>query len=158
MSWTRERWQRIEALFHEVAQCEPDQRAPTLVARCGGDDELRQAVESLLSADGDDGTWIDGGLAGALHGEDPLLQQRFGAFRLVERIADGGMGTVYRAVRSDGEFEQEVAVKVLRAGFHTGAMRERFARERRTLAALVHPNVARIVDGDREHPRSPTEM
>jgi serine/threonine-protein kinase len=148
MTWTRERWQRIESLFHEVALCEPEARAQTLQRECGADIELRAAVEKLLEADaGPDDELIDGGLGAALHGKDPLLHERFGPFRLVERVADGGMGTVYRGERCDGEFTQEVAVKVLRFGLQTNAMRERFARERRTLAALVHPNVARLLDG-----------
>ncbi len=148
MAWTSERWQRIEALFHEVATCEPSMQAQKLLRECGNDHELRLAVERLLAADAaPEDALLDHGLAGALHGKDPLLQQHFGPFRLVERIADGGMCTVYRAQRQDGEFEQEVAIKVLRVGLQTPAMRERFARERRTLARLVHPNVARLLDG-----------
>ncbi|MEQ1632823.1 MAG: serine/threonine-protein kinase [Planctomycetota bacterium] len=146
-AFTPERWQRIESLFHTIAGSERQSRGELLQRECGDDHELRAAVERLLDADVDADAFFDGGLARALHGVDPLLQQRFAAFRLVERIAEGGMGTVYRGERADGVFAQDVAVKVLRYGLQTPAMRERFARERRVLAALVHPNVARLMDG-----------
>ncbi|HEX5051722.1 MAG TPA: serine/threonine-protein kinase [Planctomycetota bacterium] len=146
MTWTRERWARIEALFHDVAQRDVADRASHLAVACGGDDELHAAVLRLLAADGADDL-LDEGVAVALRGKDPLLQAQFGPFRLVERIADGGMGTVYRAHRVHGDFEQEAAVKVLRLGLLTDSMRDRFARERQTLARLVHPNVARLLDG-----------
>jgi serine/threonine protein kinase/tetratricopeptide (TPR) repeat protein len=148
MSWTTERWTRIEALFHAAAGLEPDAREAFLAAECGEDGQLRTAVERLLAADGapaDD--LIEHGAMGVLRGRDPLLGSHLGAFELVERIADGGMGSVYRARRTGADFEQEVAVKVLRLGLSTAAMRERFARERRTLARLVHHNVARLLDG-----------
>lgn len=146
-TWTRERWQRIETLFHTVATCAPAEQAQRLEQECAGDAELQLAVLRLLQADAGVDALIDGGLGEALRGKDPLLARRFGPFQLVERVADGGMGTVYRGERCDGEFAQEVAVKVLRFGLSTPAMRERFARERRTLAALVHPHIARLLDG-----------
>jgi serine/threonine-protein kinase len=148
MSWTTERWAAIETLFHDVAQLPPPARVARLDAARAGDPELARAVERLLAADGDgEDELIDRGAVGVLRGKDPLLQARFGPFQLVERIAEGGMGAVYRARRADGAFDQDVAVKVLRLGLSTTGMRERFARERQTLARLVHPNVARLLDG-----------
>lgn len=147
MTWTTERWAQIEAIFHAVAQAAVPARASVLQQRCGGDRELQAAVAELLAADDPDSdAWLDRGVA-ALHGEDPLVGSRIGAFELVERIAEGGMGTVWRARRAGADFDQEVAVKLLRLGLSTPAMRERFARERQMLARLVHPNVARLLDG-----------
>jgi non-specific serine/threonine protein kinase/serine/threonine-protein kinase len=57
------------------------------------------------------------------------------------------MGVVYRAERADGEFEQEVAVKLVREGVVGGEAVRRFRRERQILARLEHPNVARLLDG-----------
>lgn len=69
-----------------------------------------------------------------------------GAYRLGEEIGRGGMGIVFLAERFDGEFQQQVAVKLIRdAG--GWAMERRFRRERQILAALEHPNVARLIDG-----------
>ncbi|HZN38135.1 MAG TPA: serine/threonine-protein kinase [Planctomycetota bacterium] len=149
MTWTTERWTRIEAVFHGAAACAAETREAFLTVECGDDRELRAAVERLLAADGaaDADDPVEQGAMGVLRGRDPLLGANLGPFELVERIADGGMGSVYRARRTGADFEQEVAVKVLRLGLSTAAMRERFARERRTLARLVHPNVARLLDG-----------
>lgn len=146
MTWTTERWARIEQLFHGVLQAPAAAREEHLAAACGDDHELRAAVERLLAADAED-AWLEQGVSAAVRGHDPLVGSRVGAFTIVERLADGGMGTVYRASRTGADFAQEAAVKVLRLGLSTTAMRERFARERQTLARLVHPNVARLLDG-----------
>jgi serine/threonine protein kinase/tetratricopeptide (TPR) repeat protein len=148
VTWTAERWARIEQVFHAAAQAGVSSRRVLLERECAGDHDLRDAVERLLAADepvGDD--WLERGIVGAMAGDDPLLGSCVGAFELVERVADGGMGTVYRARRVGADFDQEVAVKLLRLGLSTPAMRERFARERQTQARLVHPNVARLLDG-----------
>lgn len=148
MIWTRERWTRIEALFHDVAAQPATERTAFLAARCRGDDRLRIEVERLLLADIDDpADPVDAGVAGVIGVADPLVGRVFGAFRLVERVGEGGMGAVYRAVRIGADFEQEVAIKILRAGLATPVMQERFARERQTLARLAHTNVARLLDG-----------
>ncbi len=57
------------------------------------------------------------------------------------------MGTVYLAERADGAFEQQVAVKLLKRGLDTDEIVRRFEAERQILAELVHPNVARLLDG-----------
>jgi serine/threonine-protein kinase len=147
MRWTTEHWPRIEALFHEALQQPPASRRAFVAAAAGDDADLCHAVEQLLRADDEPDDHVEAGAAVLLRGVDPLLQARFGAFRLVERMAEGGMGAVYRAERVDGGFAQTAAVKVLRFGLSTASMRERFLRERQTLARLVHPNVARLLDG-----------
>ncbi|MCB1630150.1 MAG: serine/threonine protein kinase, partial [Xanthomonadales bacterium] len=69
-----------------------------------------------------------------------------GRFRVLEEIGHGGMGTVYLAERSDGQFAQRVALKVMSAGAGPMAV-ERFTLERQILADLDHPNIARLIDG-----------
>jgi serine/threonine-protein kinase len=71
---------------------------------------------------------------------------RLGAWTLERKIGEGGMGTVYAARRSDGHFDQEAAVKLLR-GVPSAAALEYLARERQILASLTHPNIARLLDG-----------
>src|SRR6185369_1157961 len=103
-----ERWQRIEELFHRAADLAADGREVLLDAECGEDADLREKVEQLLRADaaGDD-------LLGRLEepaptlASDPMLGRVVGSYRLVARIAAGGMGVVYRAERTDGLFEHE---------------------------------------------------
>lgn len=70
-----------------------------------------------------------------------------GAYRVVCEIGRGGMGTVYLAVRADDAYRKQVAIKVIRRGMDTRDIVERFRRERQTLAGLVHPNIARLLDG-----------
>lgn len=78
---------------------------------------------------------------------DPLIGEPVGAYRLLERIAtEGGMGTVYRAERADGQYRQPVAIKVLRRGLDTDRFVQRFARERQILAGLKHPSIVHLVD------------
>ncbi len=76
---------------------------------------------------------------------DPLLGSTIGHYRLLSLIAAGGMGRVYRAVRTDGSFEREVAVKVVPSGLGDEYAR-RFELERRILASLAHPNIAQLFD------------
>src|SRR5439155_6250862 len=68
-------------------------------------------------------------------------------YRILEKIGAGGMGEVYRAARADGQFNQEVAVKLVRGGFDTAFVLERFRNERQILAGLDHSNIARLLDG-----------
>ena len=75
-----------------------------------------------------------------------LAGLQLGAYRLVEPIGQGGMGTVWLAERSDGRFEGRVAVKLLNASLVGRSGGDRFAREGRILAKLAHPQIAHLVD------------
>ena len=69
-----------------------------------------------------------------------------GAWTLQQPIGEGGMGSVWRACRSDGRFEGEAAIKVLASGVFDDASRERFRREGAILARLKHPGIAQLFD------------
>ena len=73
---------------------------------------------------------------------DTLKGRRVGAYQLENEVGRGGMGAVYRAVRVDGEFDQVVAVKLIKRGMDTDMILRRFRRERQILATLNHPNIA----------------
>ncbi|HVS15651.1 MAG TPA: serine/threonine-protein kinase [Thermoanaerobaculia bacterium] len=70
---------------------------------------------------------------------------RLGRWEIDERRGQGGMATVYRAHRADGQFEQAAAVKVLRIAGR--GLIGRFEQERQILAHLSHPSIARLLDG-----------
>lgn len=72
--------------------------------------------------------------------------EQVGHYRVLKRLADGGMGEVYLAERSDGQFDKQVALKVLSQGLVTEAMVQRFMRERQILAQLSHPHIAALYD------------
>lgn len=71
---------------------------------------------------------------------------RIGPWRVLRELGAGGMGTVLLAERADGDFAQKVAIKLIR-GFPTEDERRRLRHERRILAQLDHPNIARLLDG-----------
>jgi len=134
---TPESWQSIESLFHRVAGLPPDERGPALAEV---DTALREEIERLLAADGHAGQAVGDAVDEA---KDLLLPRRFGPYRVTGLAGRGGMGAVYRAVRDDGTFEKQVAIKVM----HTGLAPGRFRQERAILASLEHPNIARLLDG-----------
>src|SRR5690606_39191611 len=79
---------------------------------------------------------------------DPsMIGRRVGAYRLEEEVGRGGMGVVYRARRDDGEFDQTVAIKLIKRGMDTDVILGRFRRERQITAALNHPNIAYFFGG-----------
>lgn len=76
-----------------------------------------------------------------------MIGRRIGAYRLEEEVGRGGMGVVFRAARIDGEFDQTVAIKLIKRGMDTEAVLKRFRRERQITAALNHPNIAYFYGG-----------
>ena len=76
-----------------------------------------------------------------------MIGRRVGPYRLEAEVGRGGMGVVYRAARVDGEFDQTVAVKLIKRGMDTDLILKRFRRERQITAALNHPNIAYFFGG-----------
>jgi serine/threonine-protein kinase len=136
-----------------------DARAAFLDDRCGNDAALRCDADAALarierheSEEAAASKRVVGESNGidaddAACGTDALLDTSLGAFRLVERIGRGGMGVVYRGTREGADFAQDVAIKLVRRGFDFDDVHARFLRERRILARLDHPNLARFIDG-----------
>jgi eukaryotic-like serine/threonine-protein kinase len=149
-----DRWRQIDGLFAEALEKGPEERAPFLAAACEADDELRRAVEGLLAADESSATFLErpaGELLGLVPAPalEPALdpEVRLGPYRLLRRLGDGGMGTVYLARREDETYERDVAVKLIRSGLQSPDALHRFFAERQILARLEHPNIARLYDG-----------
>ena len=152
------RWARVCAVLDAVLDASPAQRTHVLAAQCGGDDALREEVEALLRAEAAADARLEqpaAGWAAALAGDEPddadiavhHAGERIGAWRLIGEIGRGGMGTVWLAERADGDFTQRVAMKLLKRGVDSDAILARFVAERRILARLEHPHIARLVDG-----------
>lgn len=146
------RWARIEEIFHAATALSGDELAAWLDDACQGDATLRYEVEALLRHASESGDQFDSSLSAArerLAGDaaPEFTGKHAGPFRIVEKIADGGMGSVFLAVREDDAFEQRVAVKLLPAHLLRGDAMARFAEERRILASIEHPYVARLIDG-----------
>src|SRR5262249_4428204 len=80
--------------------------------------------------------------------EGPRVEgRRVGQYAIERLLGRGGMGAVYLAHRADGQFEHQVAIKVIGLPFESEAFRERFRRQRQILAGLRHPKTIRLLDG-----------
>lgn len=143
-----ERWGRVKQLFEAALALPAEERAGFLATACGGDEDLRTEVESLLAQAGS----TQGFLAEPLfERRDPtdegMERERIGPYRLLRRLGQGGMGAVYLAARDDDEFQHQVAIKLIKRGMDTDEVVHRFRYERQILADLQHPQIARLYDG-----------
>ena len=149
----RDRWQRVKAIFDDALDQDTSARGAFLDDACDGDSELRAEVEALLASDDVSQPFLKPPVEGAAIGllteayERDDTGTRVGRYRLQERLGAGGMGTVHRAVRDDGAFDQQVAVKLIKRGMATDDILQRFRQERQTLAHLEHAHIARLIDG-----------
>jgi eukaryotic-like serine/threonine-protein kinase len=149
---TPERWQIVKELLAQASLLRTAERDRYLAEACANDAELRDEVGSLLAADHCADAILDQPLerfvaADAIGGPpDRWLGTRIGAYELVARLGSGGMGEVYRARRADTQFEKDVAIKLVRRGYDSQLVLQRFGAERQILADLDHPNIARLLD------------
>jgi serine/threonine protein kinase/tetratricopeptide (TPR) repeat protein len=144
-----DRWERIQSLFHKAAEMERPDREAYLRAECADDTELISHVTAMLEEDGLTTSLLDrdmSEIAARLVGTpvEPLASKRFGPYRVVRLLGEGGAGVVYLAERDD--LHTQVAIKFLRDAWLSPARRARFADEQRMLARLNHPSVARLYD------------
>ncbi|MGC2822298.1 MAG: serine/threonine-protein kinase [Candidatus Sulfotelmatobacter sp.] len=155
-----ERWQDVERIYHSALQCDGSQRSLFLEKACGEDQSLRVEVESLLKyAQRSEEIFeapalevVARSLAEDLRTQerqrsDKMIGARIAQYRILDKLGEGGMGDVYRAVRADDEYEKQVAIKLVRQGLDTESGYERFRRERQILAGFEHENIARLLDG-----------
>jgi eukaryotic-like serine/threonine-protein kinase len=148
MNHSTETLLRIEAIFNEaVAVCE-DERTRLLEARCNGDAEMIAEVRSLLRACAAEEHSTASRRSERRNGKESLFdRKRVGPYEIDRLLGRGGMGAVYLAHRADGQFERQVAIKLIDLPLATDLFRERFRQERQILAGLQHPYIARLLDG-----------
>lgn len=159
----RTRLQHLSALLDEALDLDAAQRSSWLAALREREPELAEDVERLLrQADAAPdlpptgtaafGQWL--GLTGADNPADDLAGRRLGAWQLIRKIGEGGMGQVWLARRADGLYEAQAAIKLLRGDLPPLGFAARFARERAVLARLNHPAIARLLDAGVEAERA----
>jgi len=167
------RWQRLDEMLDAALELDPPAQAAFLDQACAGDPQLRADAEALL-ADAGAATFLDtpaaafaapllptrggteggrpggndaGGSGGSATPHAPADGAIVGPYRVVRELGRGGMGAVYLAERADGQFEQQVALKLIKRGMDSEEIHRRFLAERQILARLSHPNIARLLDG-----------
>jgi serine/threonine-protein kinase len=147
---TPDRWTALQDLYLDALGV-PDAAREPFVRDRAPDTALADEVLELLGAPAP--TILDGRALDALgEGARDVLSDlapgaEVGPYRVAEEVGRGGMGAVYRAERADGAFEQTVALKVVKRGMDSDAVLRRFRAERRILARLEHPGIARLIDG-----------
>ena len=153
---TPERSRQVEDIFQTARDLPAESRASYLAEVCGGDLTLRQEVISLLTSSETGDSSFEDLVPADINANrfdpfaeepDPLIGRRLGAYRIERELGRGGMGAVYEAVRVDREFHKRVAIKLVKRGMDTDFILRRFRKERQILAALDHPNIARLLDG-----------
>jgi serine/threonine-protein kinase len=148
------RWRAVRGLLDQALDLEGEARAAFIAAIA--DAALRADVARLAERAEQTDALVDrpaqalaaSVLAGGSSPRDwdrEQIGRRIGAYVLDDLLGAGGMGTVYRAHRVDGRFEQTVAIKLVLTA-HRG-LRERFRKEQEILAGLRHPAIAQLIDG-----------
>ena len=154
----QEQWARLRAAFERLCEL-PEAEWEAALASSTLEPVVRDRLLQMLRADRADvvpDRAVD--LAPGLHQQlsdtpvpDDRVGERFGAWRVVGSLGVGGMGKVYRAVRDDGRYEAEAAIKVVGRGIDA----RQFLHERNVLARLQHPNIARLLDGGEDEAGRP---
>ena len=141
----RERWAQVKQILGSCLDLELNQREYYLAQACAGDASLLAEVQDMLASNAALGDFLETPVLGN-DPEELLTGRQIGSYLFCEPIAEGGMGTVYRAVRVT-DFQKNVAIKLVKRGMDTDFILRRFRHERQILAGLDHPNIARLLDG-----------
>jgi serine/threonine-protein kinase len=150
---TGERCERLRELFDRALEQGAAADAEWIAVHVSDPDD-RRALQLLLVAEAGAGPLDTPSTDRLLRiGAEPevavegLIGQRIGAFRLVRLLGQGGMAAVFLGEREERDFQQQVAIKLLRRGLYSTLEQRLFRREQRALAALSHPNIAHLIDG-----------
>ena len=168
MNLTPERWHQVSEIVADCLELDnPAAREALLAVACADDATLLAQVRSLLAADARRAnglllsrTRVGNALQDALASDSDRIAlswvgRRLGAYKIVNEIARGGMGAVYKAVRADDSYDKAVAIKLIRDGAMHFDVIQRFRAERQILASLEHPNIAHLIDGGQANDGTP---
>lgn len=146
---TPEDFQLLDDLFQQALDLPTAERDAFIATSCANHAHLCEELRSLVAA----ASSADERLAATVEQAAAAVEPpgdagtHIGPYLLIREIGSGGMGTVYQAIRSDGEFMHTVAIKLVKRGMDSDAILQRFRAERQILAALSHSNIAALLDG-----------
>lgn len=150
-------WTTIKTIVDQVLELPEGERERYINNECGDDQELRSEVTTFLHSIYESEGWLEeqevfreellseiADDLGSVSLDYSLIGKKVGAYTIKEKIAEGGMGGVYLAERSDGDLDHRVAVKIIKHGHMSTDNLRRFKREQQILAGMNHPNIARF--------------
>ena len=134
-------------LFEESLDHSEQDRVDWIKSQTDYDLSVRQRALELLAFDMESEPVIVTGHALEDSETEIPIPDRIGTYKITDLIGRGGMGAVFRGKRDIGDFEHDVAIKIIKPSALSERLVERFQRERQILADLTHPNIARLYDG-----------
>lgn len=143
-------WSTIEQWFHHIVDLPEEEQQRALNSLKETEPETFQWLKILLDEDSNTHPILSRSAPEILdewHHDHELIGSTIGAFLLTEHIGQGAMGSVFCAKRNDGQFDQTVALKLMRPVMHDDTFQQLFKEERQILAGLNHPHIARLYDG-----------
>lgn len=148
-------WIQVRDILDEALQIPAEDRRRYLDHACP-QPELRRYVDSLIVSYEKATEFLEQPAMTLLaepwreaESSQPWIGRRIGSYLIEKELGEGGMGTVFQAVRADDEYQKRVAIKLVKDGFASSFAIARFKAERQILAGLEHPNIARLIDGGR---------
>lgn len=149
----QDRLNKIRELFDKASNLNAVEREVFLNQECANELELKKEILSLLDSLENTKDFLEEALTIVEQNKnnftDPYINKQIGNYLIDGEAGVGGMGIVYTGRRNDKEFEQKVAIKILKHGITSEYLLKRFQIERQTLANLQHQNIARLLDGGR---------
>lgn len=141
-------WDLVKPILAEILDADPTEREVIIARTCGGDTKLLEHVRVWLAAHDQSADFIEKSAFSVDNlGISSIVGREIGNYKIIRELGHGGMGAVYLGERCDGQFEQRVALKVVRQSLAEPYLVERFKSERQILASLDHPHIARLLDG-----------
>lgn len=148
------RWAKISEILETALEKDSTERSSYLTQVCGEDTAMREEIESLLSFEENEkndvfekNEFTPVLFADIEPNTNNFIGKQIGKYKLTRLLGEGGMGAVFLAERTDGEFDQQVAIKLLKQGFVSKVAFNRFLSERQILARLHHRFIAQLLDG-----------